>query len=96
LKPPRFSFGEFETELSVQIFGSVASSRSQLEGAMRNSRQRRCSAAISPTLAARLRKRLQSSLNRSSAVPGAAPAADHPASACAADGIGFKHKLPDA
>jgi hypothetical protein len=48
LKPPRFSFGEFAAQLSVQIFGSVASSRSQLDAAMRNSRQPRCSAAISP------------------------------------------------
>jgi len=96
LKPPRFSFGEIAATQGVQIFGSAASSRSQLDGAMRNSRQRRCSAAISPTLAARLRKRLQSSLNRSSAVPGAAPAADDTASAYAADGIGFKHNLPDA
>jgi hypothetical protein len=35
----------------VQIFGSVASSRSRLHAAMRNPRQSRCTAAITPVTA---------------------------------------------
>jgi hypothetical protein len=96
LKPPRFSFGEIAATQGVQIFGSAASSRSQLDGAMRNSRQRRCSAAILPVAAARVRKRLQSSLNLSSAVFGAGPAADPTAFTRFPDGMGFKQKLPEA
>jgi hypothetical protein len=63
---------------------------------MRNSRQRRCSAAISPVAAARLRKRLQSSLNLSSAIFGGRPLADHAVSAQLPDGMGFKQRLPEA
>jgi hypothetical protein len=63
---------------------------------MRNSRQRRCSAAISPIAAASLRKRLQSSLNLRSAIFGAGPAADDPPTAQRLDGMGFEQRLPDA
>jgi len=87
---------EIAAQLSVQIFGSVASSRSRLDGAMRNSRQRHCSAAIWPIAAVRLRKRLQSSLNLRSAVFGARPAGDDAAPGHGLDGMGFEHGLPDA
>jgi hypothetical protein len=96
LKPPRFSFGEIAATQGVQIFGSVASSRSQLEGAMRNSRQRCRSAAISPVAAAGQRKHLQSRLNLSSAIFGRRPVADHTTPAHVRDGMGFKQKLPEA
>jgi hypothetical protein len=39
---------EIATGEGVQIFGSVASSRSRLHVAMRNPRHARCSAAIAP------------------------------------------------
>jgi hypothetical protein len=42
---------EIAAQLSVQIFGSVAASRSRLDGAMRNPRQRRCNAVIRPIVA---------------------------------------------
>jgi hypothetical protein len=50
--------GEIAAQLSVQIFGSVASSRSRLHGAMRKSRQPRCTAAILTIAAAKPPKRL--------------------------------------
>jgi hypothetical protein len=49
---------EIATTQGVQIFGSVASSRSRLHVAMRNPRQTRCTATIWTTPAANTAKRL--------------------------------------
>jgi hypothetical protein len=49
---------EIATTQGVQIFGSVASSRSRLHVAMRNPRQIRCTATIWTVAAANTAKRL--------------------------------------
>jgi hypothetical protein len=90
LKPPRFSFA---TTQGVQIFGSVASSRSRLPGTMRESRQSRCSAAYSTFASA---NRLGASPNSAWEVFGSRPPRQAAAAAGIADGTGFKQGLPDA
>jgi hypothetical protein len=60
--------GEIATTQGVQIFGSVASSRSRLHGAMRNPRQSRCTAAIGTVTAEKTPKRLAADRNPSQAI----------------------------
>jgi len=73
---------------SVQIFGSLASSRSRLHAAMRNPRQSRCTAAITTKHVEALGGRAESST--------AVFAASLMSALRRGDGTGFEQTLPDA
>ncbi|MBN8988551.1 MAG: hypothetical protein J0H42_09900 [Rhizobiales bacterium] len=81
---------------SVQIFGSVAASRSRLHAAMRNPRQSRCTAAISTACAENTPKRLSGSRNPRQRFSAAAPPYRRHRRRDARDGMGFEQILPDA
>jgi len=73
LKASTVFFRAVATRLGVQIFGSVASSRSRLHAAMRIPRQSRCTAAIWIIAAENASKRLAGGRNPRSTISGTSP-----------------------